>query len=284
MRAHSSAARPVRSTGSSVPTSASLASSRLASRISSISWSSSPMLREISSRAALPDRLETGRAPAGPGTFPRPWLPCTSTPGALAVSISSSPMRIRVSGERSSCEAFASNDLCDRTSVSMRAAAALKRRDRSATSSWPSSGTRTVRSPSPQRCTPRCKISRRCVSRRTIGNRPTPTASPTRPSSQKKPVCGRTHGGCPPRSARGPNCNWNSWPSVSEMVNSSASPGRLVRRDWPVPITRSCVSRTTTSRGNGALRCDSAICQAQPAASVTTATPASTASQIRTYR
>jgi hypothetical protein len=71
-----------------------LASSRLASRISSMSWSSSPMLRVISSRAA---RRRLG-------------------------SISSRPMRMRASGERSSCEALASSDLCERTSVSTRSA------------------------------------------------------------------------------------------------------------------------------------------------------------------
>ena len=61
------------------------------STCSSTSWSSSAMLRKISSRKA------------GDG-WPLP-------------PINSSPMRMRVSGERNSCEAFASSDLCDCTSV-----------------------------------------------------------------------------------------------------------------------------------------------------------------------
>ena len=40
-------------------------------------------------------------------------------------------------------------------------------------------------------------------------------------------------------------------------------------------------SRSVTSRGSGVLRCSSEICQAQPAAITTTATPASEASQMR---
>ena len=92
---------------------------------------------------------------------------------ALAPSFpsSSSPMRMRVKGERNSCEALANKALCDCTSVCTRSAAALKRVARNATSSCPSMGSRVDRSPSPQRSTPFCKDSRRLVRRRTIGIR-----------------------------------------------------------------------------------------------------------------
>ena len=46
---------------------------------------------------------------------------------------------------------------------------------------------RADRSPSPQRCTPRCSPSSRCVSRRATGNTPTITTSPASPSTHRKP-------------------------------------------------------------------------------------------------
>ena len=153
-----------------VPMSLSRASSLLASNISSINWSSSAMLRAISA-------VNAGDA-LGPS--------------------SSSPMRMRVSGERSSCEALANSDFCDAssdscdcTSVCTRCAAWLKRRARKATSSRPSSLTRADRSPSPQRCTPSCRRSRRRVSVRTMGYVASATAIPTHTSIQAKPNGGR---------------------------------------------------------------------------------------------
>ena len=114
--------------------------------------------------------------------------------------INSSPMRMRVSGERNSCEAFASSDFCDASidfcdsssvfcvvsSASMRSAAWLKRVAKNATSSEPCSDSRVDKSPAPQRSTPCCTVSSRLVSRRTMGYVPTATASPTRPSSHAK--------------------------------------------------------------------------------------------------
>ena len=66
---------------------------------------------------------------------------------------SSIAMRMRASGERSSCEAFASRLRCASTSASIRSAARLKLRARSATSSRPSTGTRAARSPAPSAST-----------------------------------------------------------------------------------------------------------------------------------
>ena len=103
-------------------------------------------------------------------------------------------MRMRASGERSSCEAFASSDFCDASSaacspisVSMRSAAVLKWRVRSATSSLPEAGTRTDRSPSPQRCTPCCSDTSRRVRRRATGNSAAITARPASASIHTKP-------------------------------------------------------------------------------------------------
>ena len=197
-RAHSSAARPIRSTSSTVPTSASRASRRLASRISSTSWSSSAMLRRISARKV------------GEGVCP---------------PISSSPMRMRVSGERSSCEALASRDLCDFTSVSIRSADALNCRARSATSSCPVSGTRTDRSPSPNFFTLRCRASSRSVSRRMTGYTPRATATPMMPSIHTKPKGGRSQkatvrSGPPPG---GPPGGCMPWPRRSPRRSSRRS-------------------------------------------------------------
>ena len=75
----------------------------------------------------------------------------------------------RASGERSSCEAFASSERCARTSVSIRSAERLKLAASAATSSRPCTGTRADRSPEPSASTPRCSRSSRRVSRRTIG-------------------------------------------------------------------------------------------------------------------
>ena len=132
-----------------------------------------------------PGRPKAASAPSG-----------GSAAGAAAErgGISSTAMRMRASGDRSSCEALASSDFCDCMSAawfcissSMRPAAALKWRARSATSSAPATGTRSPSRPSPQRCTPRCKASSRCVRRRAMGNTPTITASPARVTSQMKP-------------------------------------------------------------------------------------------------
>ena len=171
-RAHSSAARPVRSSRSNGSASACRASSRLANKISSINWSSSLMLRKSSSRTAkeglnnaehcgvsAPKQSFSSRGndtPAGAGEVTG-WF------------MSSRPMRIRASGERSSCEALASSDLCEFIRVSMRSAAWLKRPARKATSSRPSMLTRADKSPSPQRSTPRCSASSRSVRRRITG-------------------------------------------------------------------------------------------------------------------
>ena len=168
-REHSSAARPVRSSVSKGSASDCLASSRLASRISSISWSSSVMLRRISSFAAMEvmgDREFSDGPPLGK------LAPSGGSAVREATSvgvINSRLMRIRASGERNSCEALASNDLCESIRVSMRSAAWLKRPARKATSSLPCRLIRADRSPLPQRSTPRCRASRRSVRRRMMG-------------------------------------------------------------------------------------------------------------------
>src|SRR5256885_8754518 len=64
----------------------------------------------------------------------------------------------------------------------------------------PISGTRTDRSPSPKRLTPRCRFSSRLSRRRMMGNTPTATATPTRPNSHRKPKGGRS------QKAAAPSC------------------------------------------------------------------------------
>ena len=145
VRAHSSAAMPIKSTFSKVPTSADAESKRLANKISAIKVSSSLMLRAISSFK---------RACAGEFVPP---------------SINSKLMRMRVKGERSSCDALANSDLCDATNASMRLAAVLKRSARNATSSLPLTSTRVDKSPWPHFSTPPCRLFKRFVKRRITG-------------------------------------------------------------------------------------------------------------------
>ena len=227
------------------------------------------------------------------------------TVGVGAEPDSSSAMRMRARGERSSCEALASSDFCERSSavcesirLCTRSAASLKRRDRSATSSCPPVGSRTDRSPSPQRCTPRCRPSSRCVRRRATGNTPIITTRPASPSTHRKPNGGRSQ---PMMSAgrwmrlggRGRGiCSTISWPSCSVTTNSTppGSPGvGGTRRAWAsaVPMTAPAASRTTTSREGGfwrsRSRCSSALCHAHPTTRLSTATLPATASQMRRY-
>ncbi|MDT4855130.1 hypothetical protein FQZ97_894710 [compost metagenome] len=233
-----------------------------------MSWSSSSMLRAISAR----------------------W-PVV----ALSRPNSSSPMRMRASGERSSCEALASSALCDISRVCTRSAAALKRAARKATSSCPCTGSRVDKSPWPQRSTPFCSASSRLVRRRTIGYAPKATASATMPSSQAKP-----NGASSPRGARRDDTTlpggrlgrgswtYRVWPSFIVTWNSSPWPGTRTAfaGDWPT--TSPALLRSTISRAMRASRScrsrSSAICHSQPTTRVNTATAATTASQMRRYR
>ncbi len=107
-------------------------------------------------------------------------------------------MRMRASGERSSCEAFASSVLCAPTRPSMRSAERLKLAASAATSSLPSTFTRAVKSPLPSASTLERSRSRRRVAPRTTGYAPTATASAISPS-----VKNRLHGASGGRSRRG---------------------------------------------------------------------------------
>ena len=278
-----------------VPTSASRASRRLASKISSISSSSSAMSSAMSCRVA----------------------------GVAVGPSSSSPMRRRVRGERSSWEALASKDFCDASRVSCdftrfstRSAAWLKPRAKKATSSWPCSGTRVDRSPSPHFCTLFCSSSSRRVSLRMMGYVASATAMPTRPSIQKNPKGGRLQkeaagrGRCMktvrPSFMRTSNsgpaqlplllplpCMWygggilgGAGASLGSSSGSGSSTGRLAacwlggrRTRAPWPITWPASLRMTASRSGGSAACR----QAQPSKRVNTATARITASQMRRY-
>ena len=134
-----------------------------------------------------------------------------------------------------------------------------------------------------------------------MGYTPTATARPTMPSSHKKPKGGRVQKaasswpgppGRPPlrpmRGWRGAICRVKIWPFSASMWNSTTSPGS---DGWRVAMPRStrlpAGSRTAISREGGTngwlfwAFCSSAMRQAQPTVSVSTAMPPTTASQMR---
>jgi hypothetical protein len=173
-------------------------------------------------------------------------------------SISSRPMRMRASGERSSCEALASSDLWLRTRVSTRSAASLKRRARKATSSLPVASTRTPRSPSPQRSTP----PRRSPAAWSGGGRwdscrrrrPRPRCPAARGSRWCRAAAnGRAPGGpSPGRRWRGGSCTVSVWPSFIGDVELEALAGHWRGRTVPCPSTWPDASRTMISRAAAA--------------------------------
>ena len=95
--------------------------------------------------------------------------PRASRRSGRSAPISSRATRMRARGERSSCDALASSVRCAPTSASMRSAARLKLRARSATSSRPSTrharraGRRAPRSSTPARSRSRRRVSRRAT-------------------------------------------------------------------------------------------------------------------------
>ena len=160
------------STGSHFRSAVLPASSRLASRISSTSASSSWMLRRTSPACS-------GRSPG-------------------LSSISSTAIRMRASGERSSCDALASSRRCACSSascrvtrVSIRSAARLKLRASWATSSRPCTSTRACRLPAACASTERCSVSSRRVIRRDTGHAASATARNSIGRATGPPIHGR---------------------------------------------------------------------------------------------
>ena len=111
-------------------------------------------------------------------------------PALGSANHSSIARRRRASGERSSWLALASNAFCDASSASTRAAAALKVRATTATSSSPASSTRSDSAPAPHCSTPERRSSSRRVRRAVIGK----AASPTPPATISTIVRMRSRG------------------------------------------------------------------------------------------
>ena len=103
---------------------------------------------------------------------------------------SSTAMRMRARGERSSWEAAASVSRWASTRAWMRSAAWLKLRASAAISSLPSTSTRAARSPAPRASTRACSRSSRRARRRARGQAPTATANARMPSAARKPIAG----------------------------------------------------------------------------------------------
>ena len=251
-------------TASTVPMSVSRASSRLASRISSISWSSSPMLRsDLVARCAA-----MGRA--------------VHQLQAHADARQRRAQLVRgVGQQRLVAAAPASRS---------RSAAWLKRRARNATSSLPASSTRAAQvalapalDAAPQVLQPlrepahdrvgadRHRERRRCPAS-------TGTAVLPRPHGQR-----RGGGASPAARGRGGNCTVTTLPSFIATWNSTPWPGTRTGRVRAWPITSPASLRMITSRGCGCW--SSAIWRQQPAERRASARPrvTTTASQMRRY-
>src|SRR6476469_5105026 len=93
----------------------------------------------------------------------------------------------------------------------------------------------------------------------------------------------RAGGGSPMARGRGGSCTVYTLPLFIATWNSVPWPGTRTGRVRAWPITSPASLRMITSRGWGCWS-SATWCTSQPAASVSTATPTTTASQMRTYR
>ena len=192
-------------------------------------------------------------------------------------SISSTAIRMRASGERSSCDALASSRRCACSSascrvtrVSIRSAARLKLRASWATSSRPCTSTRACRLPAACASTERCSVSSRRVIRRDTGHAASATARNSIGRATGPPIHGRGGMGrqvrissvrssgnatrCttpvmprPPRRGKSPLC-----PGPGSIGSASGGGGGGI----PSPDSAGCVRSWRACSGRGCSGCD----------------------------